>query len=156
LCAFEDGADVDSDLAVHVRYAGPVTHQSARFGHLAIEIAGRYAVACGQRGKLDAAACEKAIWLQKKGVLALLRNRGESCVDVAAGTGVQHMKLQSEFARRWLDVLQRRVGAGGIARIEQYRDAGGLRDEFVKEPKPLGVEFEEQKIDAGRIAVRAG
>ena len=64
--------------------------------------------------------------------------------------------MQSEGACRFRYVSQRGLGSRGIGRIDQHGNPNGLGHQVVQEPQPLGHNFSDEKIDAGRIAARPG
>ena len=81
-----------------VREVGSVTHQSARFDMLTNPVSCRNPVARRQGGKLDAAAEEECLAANEEGVGVVARERVKGRLDLAAGTGVEDLNLQSKGA----------------------------------------------------------
>ena len=92
--------------------------------------------------------------LERVGSLA--HHGGEGRVDLAAGTGVDDLNLQSETARSFGYLLQRRLGIRRIGRIDQNDNSNRFGYQVVQEPQPLGHKFSEENIDAGQVAARPG
>jgi hypothetical protein len=64
--------------------------------------------------------------------------------------------LQPDRGGGLLHLAQCELGAPSVGRIEEHRNTNGLGHEVVQELQPLGHDLPGEKIDAGRVAARAG
>src|SRR5438046_9309172 len=81
-----------------VRDVGSITHQPTGLDIFARAITGRQPVARRQCSKLDVPAVEECVAGDEEGVGTVTQERVEGRVDLAAGTGVENLSLQSDSA----------------------------------------------------------
>ncbi len=91
--ALEDAAGIDADLAIPVRTARSVAHQSTGFGKLAESIDRRHRVAHRQRRQLDAAVGKKDVRTDQKCVSPHLHEARKGHIDLAIGAGGEDFNL---------------------------------------------------------------
>jgi hypothetical protein len=86
-----------------------------------------------QVGKLHPPAVEEGVAANEEGVGPLAHKCCEGCVDLAAGSGVEHLDLQPHGASGELHVSQCALGIRGIGRIDEYGHANGCRHQLTQE-----------------------
>src|SRR5262249_56388158 len=98
--AFEDGAGIAADRAIHIHNVASIAHQSAGLGKFTVPIYRGKSVAPRQEDELDTPSVEECVVADEEGVGALARNSREGRIDLAAGAGVEDLDLQSHGAGR--------------------------------------------------------
>src|SRR5262249_48091838 len=88
------------DLTIHIHNVASVGHQPAGLGKFTVPIYRGEPMAPRQEDELDTPSVEECVVADEEGVGALARNSREGRIDLAAGTGVEDLDLQSHGAGR--------------------------------------------------------
>ena len=94
LRAFKDAAGIDADVAIPIRQARSVAHQTSDFGIKAVHMYYRNRVVCRQLGQLSTSVDEERGGPNEECVGSFAHERGERGLDLADGAGVENLDLQ--------------------------------------------------------------
>src|SRR5262249_15932650 len=119
LLAFENAADVSAELAICIQNICAIAHQPADFSILAIGINRRHSMTPWWRGELHATSTEQIVGHDRECVDSVLRNAGESCVNLALGASAENFELYPNGRRRRLCVFNPGLSEKRIVRVDK-------------------------------------
>src|SRR5262249_49160741 len=79
------------------------------------------------------------------------RPNATNAASISAGVLALKNRASNPSARCFLKRFGRGVSVSRIGWIDQHSVAGGLGQELMHEPEPLGVDFYAKKIDPSRV-----
>ena len=144
--------------AIGIRLARAVAHQAAGLGVLARHVDCGKPVAGHQGDNLATMAVEEGTAADRQRAGPRLQDRRESGIEFAFTGGFDDHDLRADGTLRLLHAPQLGRGSGSV-RVEQHRDDGGLGNELMQQPQPLGRQVSGGKdhprdVAAGAVEAR--
>src|ERR1035441_6349381 len=136
LFALENPPGVDAGLAVGIRNAGPVAHQSAGHGGLAPYIARRQRMAGRQCGEPFPMGVHERAGTDEQRARAALNEGCKGCFDVALATDIENDELLPDGLRRDLYVSSVRLGRRA-AWVQEHANCCRLGRELTQQLQSL-------------------
>src|SRR5216683_8325753 len=112
-------------------------------------------MADGQRAEQFAPAIEEWITADHEPACSQSDHICKNRIEVAVGAGMQDMELQSEGARRHLQVSRYGVGTSAIGRVDQYGEVRRCGDQLMQQVQPLRPQLHVQDAHARDVAARS-
>jgi hypothetical protein len=106
--------------------------------------------------KLHSPTDKKYILADKDGVRPFAHETCESCIDLAAGAGVEDVHLQSEGAGSRFQVSQRGFCRRDIGWIDEHGNTSCSGHQFTQEFQPLCRQLIADEVDPRQIATGSG
>src|SRR5262245_54177437 len=154
LLAFEDTADVNPGLTVHLRKIAAVAHQPPGRCERAQLKDRRDRMADRERREMFGLADEKSVGGDHETCGLQIYQPGEDSIEIAISTGVENLELEPQRASRCLEFAGLDLG-DGMHPIDECADGCRRRDQSLQQFQPLRLQLNAHRGHTGEIGTRS-